>query len=276
MSLFILTDTLDNVSSFISYIDLISFTIAFPDIRNYVFKSKYNMKKIIDDRLKEIFGEKVDEVIANLIKFNNIISGSFILQCLYNVSWDGSDIDIYCLNNKSSYYYHEIEPVNFKDPEDKYQPKDLSSLGFLKYMSISGLKCTKFNECITRYSYMSILASRKYQFNTELEINHIIISNKKKSKAHKIYENFYSFIEYMFDLDICKNYYDGKHVYIYDIHGLLYRRAQLSLNINKYVENYDAKIGYKSLSEISQMSKDHLMERYQKYIDRGFKIEIVS
>lgn len=44
-----------------------------------------------------------NELLKKLEESGGMISGSFILQCIYNVTYDGSDIDIYHMNDGDGY-----------------------------------------------------------------------------------------------------------------------------------------------------------------------------
>ena len=81
-------------------------------------------------RLKSIFGDIYDDFIDMMKNDNIVISGSFILQCIYNESWENSDIDIFIYNNgllNCCGITHNIEPYHtlVELTEFKYENDDI-------------------------------------------------------------------------------------------------------------------------------------------------------
>ena len=105
----IVNDVWIHIAFHLCYIDLLSVTIALPHIRKYINKNSYDINYIIRKKLKyKLNGTiKVKQFLNNLKYYNNYISGSFILQCLYNYDWPESDIDVYCMSDKSFTSFQE-------------------------------------------------------------------------------------------------------------------------------------------------------------------------
>ena len=59
---------------------------------------EYIIKKILN-RLQTALGPIYDDFIDMMKNQNIVISGSFILQCIYNEKWKNSDIDLFVYND---------------------------------------------------------------------------------------------------------------------------------------------------------------------------------
>jgi len=83
------------------YIDLIALGLAYLPFKHQLEiydSSLYDEKLLVMNRLKQKFKNTnidVEKFIECLIQDKAVISGSFILQCVYDVEWIPSDIDIY-------------------------------------------------------------------------------------------------------------------------------------------------------------------------------------
>jgi hypothetical protein len=75
--------------------DLINLDIAMLQKVTSNYEKKQPLIKKIISRLKKIFGPDYDGFIRALQLSGAAISGSFIIQCILDVEWSGSDIDIY-------------------------------------------------------------------------------------------------------------------------------------------------------------------------------------
>lgn len=140
--------------------------------------------------LNKIFGNKLMEIIKY---FNCVISGSFILQVIYDQWWDG-DIDIY-LSKK--YFGDIIKIFETINTGLDYKIDILEN----KNLSYGGNTCAK----------ISSIANIRYSNNVKLQFIALDIGedNDKYDEIIKIRNN----ISNTFDLDICKNaiyFDDGK------------------------------------------------------------------
>lgn len=224
------------IASHLCYIDLLSWTIAVPCIKPYIKLVDFN--DIILKRLNQL-GLDGQSFIDHLIKYNNYVSGSFILQCLYNMEWP-SDIDVYCMS------------------EDTYLPNlNKSPLGFIKF-----LKDATLVEPGSSYELMHFY-QRMYTQNNVM-INHIMVNPTPIDDLH--HDTIFKFVD-LFDLDFCKVIYDGKKLYIKNLDSLFSRSSVLNVKMDIYIKKA-------MLKENQDKVYGRLLQRVIKYKSRGFKIEI--
>lgn len=252
-------DVMNYIADYLCYVDLWSLTIAYPPLKEYISAKYYDVNKIIFKRLEEIFGNNIKKIMDNLIKYDHYISGSFLLQCIYDVKWN-SDIDIYCLN--------EFNFIDLKDIND-------DNLFFLK--TLYELNDFKQTQEAHNYHYLPV-TSRSYSYN-EYKIDHVIVkpfieSYKPESRKmlmipeHK-YDNVFQFIDRMFDIDLCKIVYDGKKLYIKNPYDLFTRSSIAHSRLTDYIRSsfwWEETINLLELLDI-------VLGRIDKYRDRGFKID---
>src|SRR3989304_5428454 len=91
-------DIINVIASKISFVTLWSLTIAYPPLKKIINAKYFDINLIIKNKLKLFIDETlIDEFIRLLKTSENYIFGSFLLQCLYDVEWVNSDLDICCL-----------------------------------------------------------------------------------------------------------------------------------------------------------------------------------
>ena len=278
----LICDAWDIIAENLCYIDLLALTAAIPFIRPHIHKDRYDVNKIIRYRLSEIFGNliDVDEFITELVECNSYISGSFILQCLYNVEWEGSDIDVYSLSTDGSYsgklkewlYYLGSREFNLEEDDNRYKELHLTSRTFV---ATNDAKETSETDSIP-------IKPIKI---TKIVLNHIIVNTNPieistPDNIHKLYNEPYllgkrlhnstifKFVDTTFDLEICKVVYDGSRLYIRNIFSLFKRKCTADFSTEKYIK----RILYQSPDFCDKRIKDNLMNRIQKYEQRGFTI----
>lgn len=225
------------------------------DIKDYLcfidkFKLKLTCKEYSNIKLdfKEDFCNKLGKIIddpqefCNQMKINNTyIAGSFILDIIYGTEFS-NDIDIY------------ESDKNCKKYSDTQFSKENDILKFLQYIYTLDLK----NNDRDSKSEPSIYEGFIYMIrNYELKksgviLQHIILRTDKVKK----------FISNSFDLDICKNYFDGEKLQIKNLDKLLCKKdyiKPLSLLMEFYA--YD------------EQNCGYTINRMNKYIYRGFDIK---
>lgn len=194
-----------------------------------------NLVHVIENRLKNIFNNdnNYNEFMNTMKDSKAIISGSFILECIYNQEWNDADIDIF-VSRKIKINKNELStndrPSSILDKwfSDKYGMKDYDA-------------CVHYGNDITRQNV--ILWVRKYIINgKEFQI---ITLDMYPSKIQ-------SFIEKNFDFDICKNTYCPLH-------------NKISIFDTKCLEDKECAFNYTVNCETSKT-------RAKKYEARGFKI----
>ena len=157
-----------------------------------------------------------------ILNNNCIISGSFIIELLLNDNYNNNDLDIYTNSNNL-------------------------------YKLLEYLKIEKYD------IYYKKRNNIDYRLHINNNIKHVYyFINKKKNTYIDIIlcNNPTETVKY-FDLKICKNYYNGKNIFV------LYPCI-----IQKKVENID-NTDYDNIYKIS-----YTKNRMNKYISRGFKFII--
>ncbi len=217
-------------------------------------KYAFNCVKL---NFKDDFCKKMSNIVDNPFEFceqmkinNTYVSGSFILDVIYNTDCAG-DIDIYEGDDKCTEYYD----CDFRLDNIKYSNR----LKFLQYMYTLDLdnfsNGTKSD--FTSYNGPIYLIRNYKTKKSNTQIQHIVVRSKNVDK----------FIENSFDLDICKNYFDGEKLKIGYLDKILTKKdyiRPLSLLMEFYVDMNDG-----------DNNNQHTLtyERMKKYIDRGFDIK---
>ncbi len=189
------------------------------NIDNYHFKNIVLNDNKLNYNLTKYFTLSERMIFLKLLNKNVLISGSFLLSVIINETFKDQDLDIY-IDNYSEY---------------KLVKKFLTDCNYKK---INKLIYYKSNE------YKNIV-----------NINKIITFIKNDKKIDIVFnKNNYLLIKYNFDLDIVKNYFDGKYIYVYD-------KTKLEL-----------KIDYISKNKLTKCVSNRII----KYRNRGFKIYITE
>lgn len=152
-------------------------------------------------RLEKIFGDRLSDLKKLMQKLMCIISGSFVLQCMLDEEWKGSDIDFYVLirGNKitktsSEYYKSKLDDFMYKTMKFDGSARDT----YDGHIDQNKMKWVR--------NYDKMIETKK-RLRTTVQIIGI--------DADKSYESMYHFVNKTFDFKICKNmyYYDnGDHI----------------------------------------------------------------
>jgi hypothetical protein len=197
---------------------------------------------IINNKLFEIFGDKLGEFKDILRETKAVISGSFIIQCILNEFWDKSDIDIYMpfIDNK----YYDANKVILSI---YYERPIVDRFTILENFLYDNGNYINYNDYDFLLNNKKIYGTRDYSINNiNIEIIHINI-NKKKFKYTK------KFIMDTFDLDICKNLYfinNEDNIDIYKLNDIFNKTCDFNHCPNGF----------------------NIFNRFNKYIERGFVI----
>lgn len=204
------------ISDYLCYVDKMSLKL----VCKKSSKIKLNFKKVILGKLSKYIDDP-KEFCKKLFECKAIISGSFILACLYDTDNFG-DIDIF----------------------DE----------------------TNVQNNITRFSHYLYL-ERKYSYDFYLyelvyNIRNFNVSGTKLQHI-ALYMNPIKFINMTFDMEICKNYYDGKNLYVKSWTKLIQRKDYIKPNgllMSFYTNDY----------EVDELSE----KRRIKYIKKGFDVTL--
>lgn len=250
----------------------------------------------INEELREVFGDKMVGFKKLLSESNAVIAGSFILQCMLDEYWEGSDIDIFIpvMGN-----YPDNNVWMDKEGNTGYVPglSDSKNYSFdnlaypIPYTSIENFlyKENVFENAIDqtpRYRSLSIMEyeiicvrtyeSKKYNIQTI----HV--------KADKTTNRINDFIHTTFDFDICKNTYsienDIEKINTHDENNIFNKILHYDPKNVFYTDSYDFDIedyfGYNN-EQIVNHDIDHIdphnsirssNRRLNKYQSRGFKL----
>lgn len=204
-------DILFEINKHLSFIDTWCLRITSKHMNNNL-KPTHNINKVIFGKLENIFGPNTQNFIDNLTKYNNFLSGSFILNCIYGYDWNvGLDV-FFC--KESGFLGNYGKDFIFQMRKSDINFKKMLNYGY------------EYDDSYCDYLETII---KHYQYNS-FAINHYNVYIKKKHcdsvcgdfsdcskffKRHKIkYKNIFQYIEHAFDIDICKIAYDGKQLYI--------------------------------------------------------------
>ncbi len=209
-----------------------------PELKHQIF-IKYillNINNKIEKRLGNVFGDKLLLFKQLMEETKCFISGSFIIQCILNEEWKGSDVDIYVptIGNQIRVDHSPFSKV------DDFMYKNMNMKdGYIdSYPEVlhSGLKWVRN---YVDYIYDSN-GKQTYEKRVRIQIIGIEIS-KNISQAVQ-------FVEETFDFDICKNVYSFEGIYVKNIKEIL----------------------SKTTSFKSSKLHDSSVNRCKKYEERGF------
>lgn len=206
MEEFTKTDPFQLVQNHLSCADLHSLATVNKYVYNYckqLFGNIY-MKKI-NNRLEDIFSDNTAKFLKLLDDENAYISGSFILQCLMNEHFNGSDIDIFLPDRHINHVYSNpstgrgfspVEDLLYKDLG--YEWKDGNEYG-------SHIETKQF-----KISFIRTYAKN----NVNIQFIHVGNSDTKE------------FIANTFDFNICKNIYRNKYLYVDSFEDIIYKETK--------------------------------------------------
>ena len=169
-------------------------------------------------------GIDFDKFVQIMNKHNLIISGSFIVQVLLNENYGTSDIDVWSNNISQNLLKEFQEVLNLKF--DLYA--DLTIQGNAQVYGNIGINKIYNND------------------NIYGNLNVQLIETKNNN------------INYLdsFDLDICKNYWDGKTFHVNNLNNLINKKAVFKM----------------SYAVIDKFNCTKMLERIIKYKKRNFEI----
>jgi hypothetical protein len=174
---------------------------------NHIKKSTINE---IYRRLRIIFRSDFDELIYTLKKYNAVIAGSFIIQCILGEYWKDSIINIHVVDFHVDNYFSEISDdyfpnISFEDSDDVIGKKLIEDINVVdeieKSVTHKGVRGYLHNK---NYNVLEISSGGrlsnyyyiKFKINNNYRVNIIHFMNDFACHMKK----YYSF-------DICHNMY---------------------------------------------------------------------
>lgn len=197
----------------------------------------------IETRLMNALGDNYDAFKKTLIGDKGIITGSIILQAIYNETWKFSDIDIFVPvteKNLSKNGYDTATSLFM----DKMYPKNKGRT----VTSESGYHLLK--KCLREVRY--------YQTQGGMVVNIMHVDLTEDETMEK-------FIRSSFDFDILKNTYDFTSLNIFDKDGVLSRKTKLSYttDLKKTLQRYLKYSQYRNITfDIDQKMAIHIVKGY--------------
>lgn len=167
--------------------------------------------KEINKRYHNIFGEHVMEFKRIVKDLECIVTGSFILQCILGLFWEGTDIDIYIKGSKGDYASNTLLDAFFVEVGYKICKTD----------------CT-YSDCLS-----GIIEVRTYDKINSLYKMQIIMIMEEGTLHNYVINNF--------DFDICKNIYsigkdDKEKLVIVKINDILSKKTAFSIKDQKRID----------------------------------------
>ncbi len=237
--------------------------------------------------------DTIDTLLEKIKKENLVMAGSFILQCIYNETYNDSPTKEIKINScqfetfegYSNYRYSEyLRKVNTRYDQYLKQSKNAVDINIIAGPS-SQMQYLYESECFevteTRLEILMPVAWQTYCFKDKILFNQINIknpifdcfygtnkkdtlrSNAMKSLISKIFEQ---------DLDFCKCTYDGEKLRIYDVQSVINKKT---------LYDFDKIINEITLSKLAKKStqceiETILLKRIDKYKNRGYTINITK
>lgn len=261
-------DIFSNIEVHFDIIDLYNYKLTCKYFNNNSSSCKNVIRTMTNNKLKYIFADETSNFINLLEKMGGIISGSFVLQTIFNEHYDDSDIDIYiplknnsrnltkngitCTKMENFIYgicsgYCGSEFKDYPDPRDNCP----SLIRFVRDYTI-----TSHNGSIVKYEETLKITNRKniYQnIHSLVELNYMTHNKIQIILVDCDKSEMINFINKESDFSICKNaiYYKDTipHYYHNDINGIITKTTKFSYSYNKLLS----------------------LKRKEKYENRGFK-----
>lgn len=250
-------DIINYIASFMNYIDNKTLITLESIMIKIINPQHYDFNMILFNRLSKKLGQDdSNNLLIMLKKYNNYIFGSFLLQCMYNVEWPDSDIDICCVSEIGKtrddirIVLHGWETIAHDNP-----------FNFCLWI------CEHFSfKSVVNYNYDLIypIHSIKFKLKNGIIINHITIFKKYA-------ETPFAYLSKNADINICKNLYDGNKLFIKHMSDLQTKTTLFTFDYLKIINSSIKQLSEEHRERIAQLFERH-MERIEKYTNRGFLI----
>jgi len=286
---------------YLNYIEKRVFRQLYQDQRPFdgIYK-EVPFSEIVKSRLSKLIPD-ADIFLEQLAKAHGIISGSFILQCLYDQEWGGSDIDVYYMgfldfNDRRERSNHGMTKfvgylnhnyirrnlVKYDFPDAYIQQYVVNNIYHLDDSRLG--KDSRIMRLYPNQGYQLMVSLIKERCNhgykgiiNALELfdeNKTPLSYEIKDKEGKcdITASILNYINKIFDFDFCKVAYDPstKQLHILDFNAVFYMKCIIDRKF--IIETRNTKDNKNpSEAEIKRLT-DILDARIVKYRERGFDI----
>jgi len=246
--------------------DLIILLKLFPSkIKQILQAYETNSTEIIDNWFKLYFKTKYPEFVKQMWKNKAIISGSFILQCIWNETWEESDIDIFI----------PIQNVQLKNTNSQNGRTPITLLEEFLYTDHSNCYTYNASRYGSAFSRKDLDVIRNYKrgqskkrkstFGDSLKLNpctNSVIFQTILVKTSPTISKITEFMYKNFDFNICKN------VFYYDENGKAHIQLSNKYQIMTHQTEFNAKI---SCDETFYKRIFIDLKRYNKYNHNGVK-----
>jgi hypothetical protein len=191
---------------------------------------------LIIARLNE-YGFNGEEFCRQLQRTKTVMAGSFPLQCILGERYEGSDIDLYCHRPPNVEYSRFGQWLYLQ-----YYPSFTAGTIILELVS------TDCHTYTIKWGYNIDVKTYRLKIPTKehLNIQIVILADERPIEE---------FITKCFDLSFCQTRCDGTQLIIPD--GALYKTGTVNMEYRSPAELYNS---------------NHVIQRIQKYKNRGFTI----
>jgi hypothetical protein len=190
-----------------------------PEVLKMIFTPcalyKLGFHKIALDKLDEIVRDRTNpELLKEIERTNSWISGSFILQCIYDCVWKDSDLDIY-------------EPVTYKEDTSFSDMENYAHAHYVYKPDSRGFSYSEYDP------KMRIVQTRKYrgENGTAIDIVKVYECNTADDRLR--------FTKEVFDFDICKNmiwFENGRMcIYIHNWNDIVTKSTDLNFGSGAHI-----------------------------------------
>ena len=294
-------DCSNMVCQFMSYVDIICFKSI--NHAHYKYIILPNFKKLFMNKILEcevVPSLKEAELFCEtLYTTGAYVAGSFILDLLLGTNYH-DDIDIYDQTGIDTYMSikngtieiptpvnEELNLIPINDENkvsvrychpsyfDNFTSDNLKFTQYLYNTGFENIDFTSYKNTVLR-SYIN-KSSSKYNLRNKIIFDHnkpcikdtiqiIPVDLKIKHGQRSVVPRF---IKASFDLEICQNIFDGRHVYIKNLHKLIHKYNYIKVNTMFTISVYASyKESYKNYKH------EVTMKRMKKYRQRGFDVQL--
>lgn len=210
---------------------------------------------IMIKKLMSIFGDQYNNLKLILTRLGAVISGSFILQCILDETWD-SDIDFYVsdLDNDINRGKSELDYF-FYENYLQYNYRDITNYSCnLTITSIRDYLLVKNSNPEVKNAILATNVYAHRPYGKTITVNDVVYDVCKLQciKINCRRDQLIQFIVHDYDFDLCKNVFyftDSPHLYIHSLQDIINKTTKFKFTTNKYASK----------------------ERKLKYEKRGFK-----
>lgn len=272
------------VSTNLCWIDVFALRLTSKSINKLIVQLKFS-KCLYQMLIRRLGSEMIAELLwQEMVQHDIKISGSVILQLLYGLEWEFSDLDLYKTFDHSktptkedASYLHLLNQSNVKyyqtELASNYEEMNLVSRKYrFAWCTDDDTSIEKFPlENISQNGHDEESKNRQLlpghinlKIPLQLEVNHISVNSRKFASERQ-------FIRNVFDLEICMNLYSPRtnSLEIANLDALFNRTSRSFFKL----ENYNlGPRGFHESDYTKEMVVEKFLNRCRKYTARGFDI----